>query len=239
MKPVLVIEQEERLAGQGVLGERLRASGLPYRTVRAWVHDVADVDVADVSAIVPLGGNVSAWQEEEYPFLRHERELLEQAVEADVPVLGICLGAQLLVRALGGEVGPGTGPEIGWLEIELAEAAAGDPVFGHPTGCTTVFQWHLDAFDVPPGGVRLASSRQYENQAFRAGSAWGVQFHPEVDYRQFAIWIANHRDYAVHFGIDERALHAEVEAGSDDPGSHAFRAGMFDRFLEFVRARAG
>ena len=121
---------------------------------------------------------MGARDEADHPFLAEERRLLADA-EQGVPVLGICLGAQILARALGATVKGGGSPEIGWLDVAPTPAADGDPLLGHSEAPTGVFQWHLDAFDLPEGAVHLATSAQYPNQAFRLGEAWGVQFHPE------------------------------------------------------------
>jgi GMP synthase (glutamine-hydrolysing) len=238
VKPILVIEQEIRLAGQGVLGERLAASGLPVRSLRTWEEGLEGLRASEFAGVIPLGSNASAWQETELPFLGAERKLLADAVEHDVPVLGVCFGAQLLARALGGEVYAGEEPEIGWCEIVPTEAVRDDPVLGHADGPTSTFQFHMDTFSLPSGASLLATSERYENQAFRIGSAWGVQFHPEVDYRQFSIWVANHLGYLEKLGIDEQALHAQVERGSANPRDRSFRERLFDSFIELVRGRS-
>jgi GMP synthase (glutamine-hydrolysing) len=173
VRPVLVIEQELALEGLGFLGERLEASGLPYRRLQLWREDLGGLRARDFSAIVPLGGNAHAWQESDYPFLRRERLLLADALEEGAPVLGICLGAQLLARALGAEVRTAEAPEIGWLPIAPTAEARNDPLFGHLTAPTGVYQWHHDVFELPAGARLLATSERFENQAFRAGDAWG------------------------------------------------------------------
>jgi GMP synthase (glutamine-hydrolysing) len=235
VKPVLVIEQEVRLAGQGVLGERLQASGLPVRTLRAWEEGLDGLGATDFAGVIPLGSNVSAWQEDRHPFLRPQRELLAEAVEQDVPVLGICLGAQLLARALGGNVYRGEEYEIGWLPIHPSGVAGRDPVLGHLSRPTGVFQFHLDTFSLPEGSVLLASSERFPNQAFRYRQAWGVQFHPEVDNRQFSIWIDNHPGDAEKLGFDEGKLRREVARHADSVEARTFRTRLFDAFLGLVR----
>ena len=232
VQPILVIEQEERLEGLGFLAGRLESSGLPYRRLQTWKEDVGGVRAGEYGAIVPLGGNMHAWDESAHPFLADERRLLGEALEDGVPILGICLGAQVLARALGADVREGAAPEIGWLDVSPTGAASGDPVFGHLSGPTGVYHWHMDVFELPPGAVRLASSDQYPNQAFRHGEAWGIQFHPEVDYEQFSTWIANHPGAAAANGIDEDEMREEVRRGSAEPTSRAFREGLFDAFLE-------
>lgn len=234
MKPVLVIEQELLLEGVGLLGARLDASGLPWRRLRAWSEDLAGLRARDFSGIVPLGGSAHAWEEDRHPHLREERRLLGEALDAGVPVLGICLGAQVLARTLGAEVTPGPAHEVGWLAVAPTPEAAHDPLFAHLAGPASVYQWHVDGFDLPRGATRLAHSERYPNQAFRYGSAWGVQFHPEVDLATYELWAANHPGGAAHYGVDERDLRAGVTRGEAPGPSRSFREGIFDAFCAEV-----
>ena len=149
------------------------------------------------------------------PFLGRQRALLREAVDEGVPVLGICLGGQVLARALGAGVRPSERPEMGWLEVEPTPEAAGDPLLGHLRAPVGVYQWHVDVFDLPDGAVRLARSERGENQAFRYGErAWGLQFHPEVDAPLLAGWLQNYADAPARVGLDRDALEAAVAAGS-------------------------
>ncbi len=237
VRPILVIEQEESLTGLGLLGERLEASGLPYRVLRMWEDGLDGIRPSDVAALVPMGGNAHAWQEDGHAFIRDERELLAEAVEEGVPVLGICLGAQLLAQALGAEVRAASQPERGWLPVYPTEHARGDPVFGHLDGSLGTYQWHNDVFDLPPGAQLLARSDLHPNQAFRLGDAWGIQFHPEVDVELFEAWTSRHPKEVAEAGVDIDAFRRAVTAGEGP--SVADRAGLFDGFLDFVGRRSG
>ena len=115
MKPILVIEQEYSLRGLGLLGERLQASGLPYRSLGAWNEPIDELDPSELAAIIAMGGTAHAWEADRIPALRDERVLLREAVETGVPVFGICLGGQLLAGAVGGEDAPPRRPRsAGW-----------------------------------------------------------------------------------------------------------------------------
>jgi GMP synthase-like glutamine amidotransferase len=143
----------------------------------------------DWDAVIVLGGSMHPDEDDRHPWLADETQLLRGAVERGRPVLGVCLGAQLLARALGGAVFRAPQPEVGWLDVELVPAAAGDPVLGPLPRRFAALQWHEYAYSLPPGAVELARSPVC-NQAFRAGAAWGVQFHPEVTAAQVAAWAA-------------------------------------------------
>ena len=122
------------------------------------------------------------------PGLKGEREWIAEAIEHETPVLGVCLGAQLIARALGAEVRPAAGPEIGFAPVEISDPT--DPLVGSLAPSTDVLHWHGDVFDLPDGAVPLASSERTEHQAFRFGSAWGLLFHAEADQALVESWLA-------------------------------------------------
>lgn len=142
----------------------------------------------EVAGAVVMGGPMNVDEVERFPALVAEREWLAEATRRRIPVLGVCLGAQLLARALGAEVRPGEGPEIGFAPVEVSDPD--DPVLGGLAPSTDVLHWHGDVFDLPDGAQLLASSAQTECQAFRAGNAWGVLFHPEADLALVEAWLA-------------------------------------------------
>ena len=234
MKPILAIEQDPTLPGLGLLGRSVRARGLPIVSAHAWEGDLDGLRPGDFGGIAPLGGSMQAWDEDALPYLGRQREFLREAVEEGVPVLGICLGGQLLARALGAEVRPAERLEAGWLTIEATPEAAGDALLAHLRAPVGVYQWHTDVFDLPAGAVRLARSEQSENQAFRYGErAWGLQFHPEVDAPLFAGWMQNYADAPARAGIDRAELEAAIATGSPE-----FTDALFGAFCSVCVAAA-
>jgi GMP synthase (glutamine-hydrolysing) len=193
-------------------------------------HPLPDHDA--VFGAVVMGGPMNVDDSERHPGLAAEREWLGEALSCDLPLLGICLGAQLLARALGSEVRPGERPELGYAPVEVLDPE--DPVLGAIAPSTTVLHWHGDVFDLPPGAHHLARSEQTEVQAFRRGNAWGVLFHPESDFALLEAWLAVPemvREARQALGDDgAAALPAEAEAADPDliarttPGLRAFAA---------------
>ena|SRR5664280_2246790 len=157
-------------------------------------------------AVLVFGGAMHADHDESHPWLLPETRWLEQLVAGGTPVLGVCLGVQLLARAAREWVGPLPEPEIGWHTVELTDAGVDDPVLGALPRAFTALQWHHYTYDVPAGAVELARSASC-TQAFRLGEAcWGVQFHPEVTQSQIDGWIADASDPPP----DPDLLHAET-----------------------------
>jgi GMP synthase (glutamine-hydrolysing) len=201
-------------------------------------------DWREFPAIVVMGGPMGAYDEREHPWLADEKRLIREAVESDVPVWGVCLGAQLLASALGARVYRGDRPEVGVLPVALTPAAAADPVFGDAPASFPTLQWHGDSFDLPDGATLLARSPAYPNQAFRVGRSYALQFHVEVSLELATEWgeIPAYRqslEATLGPGALERLL-SEVAgaAGATVP----LARGLFGRWLENVvrmsRARA-
>jgi GMP synthase (glutamine-hydrolysing) len=141
----------------------------------------------EIAGAVVMGGAMNVEEVERFPALAAEREWLAEAVRRELPLLGICLGAQLLARALGAEVRAGEGPEIGFAPVEVSDPE--DPLLGRLAPSTEVLHWHGDVFELPDGATALASSARTEHQAFRVGNAWGVLFHPEADFALVEAWL--------------------------------------------------
>lgn len=139
-------------------------------------------------AIVAMGGPMSANDDEAHPWLSPEKRLIAEAVRADKPFWGVCLGVQLLAASLGARVYPGAVPEVGLLPVALTLDGLTDPVFAGLPHEVLTLQWHGDTFDLPHEAVRLAGSPAYPNQAFRVRRAYGVQFHLEVSAEMAREW---------------------------------------------------
>jgi len=169
--------------GPGAIGEALASAGLDVALVRIDRGDPLPGvdDVANLSGLVVMGGPMGVHDDPAHPWLAAERRLMAAAVHAPIPVLGVCLGAQQLALALGGQVTTGPEPEIGPGVVGLTALAEGDPVFGPVGAALPCMHWHRDTFSLPPGGVLLARSARFPHQAFRFGRlAYGLQFHVEL-----------------------------------------------------------
>jgi len=150
----------------------------------------APAPAAEYDAVLVFGGAMHPDEDARLDWLEPELQWLGDAVDAGVPLLGVCLGAQLIGRAAGGSVGPAEVPEVGWLAVELTDAGRDDPVLGALPPRFEAFQWHHYTFVVPDGGVELAASSVC-TQAFAVGRARGIQFHAEVTRDTVAAWIAD------------------------------------------------
>ena len=164
----------------------------------------------DFPAVLVFGGAMHVDEEDRHPWLRHEHAFLAELVARDVPVLGVCLGGQLLAKAVGASVRRLPTPEIGWFPVTLTDEARADPVLGGLPRRFDSLQWHSYAFELPDGGVLLARNDRCD-QAFRVGeAAWGLQFHAEVTRRTLHAWIASPRT-GEDDGIDRAALRARTD----------------------------
>ncbi|MBT8144192.1 MAG: gamma-glutamyl-gamma-aminobutyrate hydrolase family protein [Gammaproteobacteria bacterium] len=174
----------------GTLDPILRDAGFRIRYVNFGREPDARPTLDGYAGLVVLGGPMNVDQVEQYPHLATEIEMLRQAHDRGMRILGICLGAQLLAKALGGHVGPAAEKEIGWYDLEMTAAAADDPVLCEFASPQPMFQWHGDQFGLPPGATGLASSKRVPCQAFRHGDhALGLQFHLEVDAQLIERWL--------------------------------------------------
>jgi GMP synthase (glutamine-hydrolysing) len=228
---VLVIRHESH-EGPGLIGERLVSRGFRLELLDAWRETLPE-DPAFYAAIVVMGGSMGVYEQDRFPFLSREIALMSEARRHGVPVLGVCLGSQLLAAAAGAKVYPGGKKEIGWRPVTLTESARKDEIFG---GCPQefmTFHWHGDTFDLPEGAERLASSGITVNQAFRWGaSAWGIQFHPEVTPAMIREWVRHGMKTGEIAAADSKEILELIP--SQWEASAALGRALFDRFARFL-----
>jgi GMP synthase-like glutamine amidotransferase len=171
----------------GSIADCLDGAGLPWRCVDLWQGEAEPRDLGSAAGLIFLGGPMSA--NDDLPYLRREIQIIQKAAANGVPVLGVCLGAQLIAKALGSRVYKSRVKEIGWFPVSWTQDAREDALFAGLGEPETVFHWHGETFDLPEGAVRLAESEACPNQAFRYGRrVYGLQFHLEVMPEMIVEW---------------------------------------------------
>lgn len=185
---VLLIKHVD-IEGPGIIEDCLR-KGKVFHQILNLESNPPLPKLDEITHIVLLGGPMNVYEEDRYPFLKHEDLFIKEAIQRGKRILGICLGAQLIAKALGASVYKGPGKEIGWYDISLTEEGVKDPVFQGFSNPFSVFQWHGDTFDIPKAGRLLATSSPIFHQAFRYGeNAYGLQFHLEVTEGMIQEWM--------------------------------------------------
>ena len=181
MGDVLLV-QNTRIEGSGYLGELLKQDGFKIHSIHAKKEKLPQ---KDFSLVVILGASESA--NDDLSYLYDEQKLIKKTVEKNIPLLGICLGSQLIAKTFGARVYTGSTKEIGFYDDLIPDKKT--QLFSGFTNPFTVFHWHGETFDLPPGAVRLAHSMNYQNQAIQIGSAVGLQFHLEVNEEMIHLWL--------------------------------------------------
>jgi GMP synthase-like glutamine amidotransferase len=208
-----LIHQDD--AGAGVFGDAAAEAGHDLEEASLALGRAPSRPVHEYGAVMVFGGDMNVDEEDGNPWMREEKALIRDLLARERPVLGVCLGSQLIAEAAGARVGrlPG-GPEVGWYDVELAPAAQDDPVFGDLPRRFLAFQWHSYGFDRPPGGVELARG-DAGLQAYRVGDApaWGIQFHAEVSGAILASWLESYSgdDDARAAGVEPERLAEQNE----------------------------
>jgi GMP synthase (glutamine-hydrolysing) len=233
MRKLLVLQHVPR-EPLGWLDPLLRDAGFRIRYVNFHRAPWSRPDMRRYHGLVVLGGPMNVDEVDRHPHLVTEIDVIRAALGLERPVLGVCLGAQLLAAALGADVRPNAVAEIGWYPLELTAEAAGDPVFSQLADRQPVFQWHAYTFDVPPGAVHLASTASCPNQAFRHGhNAYGLQFHLEADHRLIHRWIndSQTRLELMRLGGVERVRRIEADTSLHLAAAQVAAERAFQAFL--------
>jgi GMP synthase-like glutamine amidotransferase len=222
----------EHLATEGLLGEAFTECGLEVTTFEVVtaerVHDpagdVAFPDPTDYDVIVPLGARWPVYDEAlRRTWVAREMQMMRDAAAAGIPILGVCFGGQLLAQAFGGTVTRSATPEIGWYDVTSDDEGL------IPGG--RWFEWHYDAFTLPPGATEIARTAG-ATQAFMLGRSLGLQFHPEVDLKLLETWLADDRGEVAQFGSTHDELRSATMQFADDAGRRV--RGLVQAFLSRV-----
>ena len=243
MRKVLVIQHIDceplgsfLLAGEPVTGAGKRqksSTRAMFEYVRPYKGDNVPESLDSWDALIILGGPMAVYDADSIPRLKEELALIGKALAADVPTLGICLGAQLIAAAAGARVYAGPLKEIGWSTVALTKAAASDKLFSALPATLTVFQLHGDTFDLPNGAVRLAANDLYANQAFRLGNnIYGLQFHVEVTGGMVKEWSGYYSDHISEARISPDSLLEDLPQRSESLRRVASR--IITRFLQLI-----
>ncbi|MBI2565973.1 MAG: type 1 glutamine amidotransferase [Candidatus Schekmanbacteria bacterium] len=225
--------QHVAFEGLGSMGPWLRRRGTELSVTRMFAEDPLPA-ITGIDLLIVLGGPMSVNDEAELPWLVTEKQLVRSAIENGTAVLGVCLGAQLIAGALGAPVFRNPVKEIGWFPVE-AIAATGEACFRFPPSLT-VFHWHGETFDLPPGAVQLARSQGCENQAFQLGQhVIGLQFHLETTPASTRLLMENCRDELVPGPF----VQTEEELSGAPPAQYRAINEAMDEVLEYLTASAG
>jgi GMP synthase (glutamine-hydrolysing) len=234
MRALAIVYQRD--AGAGVFAAAVEARGAALDLwMPAEPGEPPDLEAYD--AVLAFGGAMHADQEDRHSWLREQKSLLARLLERGVPLLGVCLGAQLLAEAAGATPQRSAEPEIGWREVRLSAEGADDPLLGPLAPAFTAFEWHSYEFPLPAGATPLARSDACL-QAFHLEEAvWAIQFHAEVTAQDAEAWIDDYRsdEDAVRIGLDPEALRAETH--SRITAWNALGRELCARFLDVVATR--
>ena len=227
--------QNEKCEHLGVFSKILNENNISYQYIKLYEEEEIP-NLNDYSAIIILGGPMNVYEERKYPFLKKENSSIKEALKINKPMLGICLGAQIIARAAGAKVYPAKRKEIGWFTLNLTTGGIENDVFRGLERQFTVFQWHGDTFDIPSGSIRLAKSNLFPNQAFSIGkTTYALQFHLEVTKKMILEWVNRYEDELVTLKeeVDPDEMLKSSEHHIQPLNNHAFL--LFSNFLHLIR----
>jgi len=238
--PEVLIIQHAGCEPIGTIGQVFDQNSISQHTVRTDLGDTIPTTISSFDGIVIMGGSMGVYEQDIYPFLTDEINLIKSAVAANIPVLGICLGGQLVSAALGGKVYKGEKKEIGWHPIYITPAATDDPLFSKLETFKTAFSpnfvgfsWHGDYFTLPTDAVLLAYSDMCECHAIRYGTnVYALQFHPEISPETVKTWLEEFAEDFASSGLDSKDLLEDTTRFADAQRQAALEIGR--RWLALV-----
>jgi GMP synthase (glutamine-hydrolysing) len=241
----LLVFQHVPLEPLGMLNQQFKDAGFRIRYVNFDRMPNARIDPSRYHGLIVLGGPQAADQTERYPHLEYEKDVIRQSVDLGLPVLGICLGAQLIASAFGGRTLRDRAPEFGWARVSPTAAGNADRLIRHFQDEEWIYQWHSDTFTLPHGAVHLAESDACAYQAFRLhGHVYGFQFHLEADHSLIQRWVSEPGNME---SLAARGLRLSDGDATQTPRQHLARAAdlgravfgeFIDSFYRFRRRRA-
>ena len=232
MSKVLVV-QHASPETLGTIADALGPKQISVEYIRTFLGDAVPKEIEETAGLIVMGGPMGVRDQGKYPFLRDEMLLIEKALKAGKPVLGICLGSQLLASVLGAKISLGKKREIGWHSVRLSDEAHKDPLWTGTPASFTALHWHGDVFDLPPSAVSLASSDLTPHQAFRHGEkSYGLLFHLEMTENMIREMIRTFSDDLLEQNLDGGWL--IEKAGEYIPALDKISAKLFSRWTELL-----
>lgn len=219
--------------GPGILADVLDHRGWEKRILHLYCGESIPSSWTHYDLLLVMGGPMNVYEEDVYPFLAKETEILAKALKGGPPVIGFCLGAQLMAKACGAKVSKGHKKEIGWHRVRLTDKGLEDPLLKSFPIKFTIFQWHGDTFELPERAVGLVSSEDYPNQAMRIGTmSYGFQFHFEITRNMLSKWIKTGREEIEDMGVE--GLPEKIHKDSDSYlyPAHYLAVSFFNSYLD-------
>jgi GMP synthase (glutamine-hydrolysing) len=231
----VIVLQHIRCETLGTIADALDTKGVEANYVRSFKGDRIPSDLGDSKGLIVMGGPMGVYEQDLHPFLREELQLIESALRHERPILGVCLGSQLLAAALGAQVKKNTTKEIGWYPVNLTPSGREDPLWSGAVPSFMGFHWHGDVFDLPRGAVSLASSALTPCQAFRYDrKVYGLLFHMEVTAEMIRAMVETFEDELQQEKINGQALTGE--AAEHLGGLQQIGASVYQRWADLVVA---